>query len=544
MTDRAIFEIQVKEDGTVAFNKLADSAEKFHQHAKKAKEAAIDVGEGFRRLKDTLLEVSAAYVGMEAIHSGMEAYKEEKIALVELQGVYANNAAYTTENMHGLQDLAEQQERTTGIYKDQTENLEKNLLAHRDIKVAYSELIPAIEDLAAGHFNGNVEEAGSLFTKALGNPMRAQLALKEAGIDLTKAQQKQMIQMYETGHAAEYQSFMVKALEDRWHGLGEAKFNADPERQLQVAFHDAQVELGHFSEEILVDLMPALKGLAGDIEGVIKWSEQHKELLETIGKAIGIIGVAWGVYTVAVKAAAAADFLFGTSLAGMTLGLEAETAATGAATEGMTAFDLAMDTNPIGLMITAIAGLALVFDKLLGSSDAATKSVHAFGEQKFNLEEFTSKSLADEKKVYDEKVGQLVQAEQALKRDRETQRLHPGQRIYDPALGLEISAQQAIEGDLKSIDTLSKMTQSMANAMGVKKDTTIGKSTASVTSSLPTADSVAAKDKQINNTWNIREFGKTVMYPSTVTEGADDIHDKVLGALTTAVNDSEIASGQ
>src|ERR1700757_4471843 len=98
METKAVFQIQINENGEVAFTKLADGAVKFGQKAKQAKESAHELNGVFESLRNTMLGGFGAF---EAISFGKESedlYLNVKRADAEIQASLksTNNAAGVT----------------------------------------------------------------------------------------------------------------------------------------------------------------------------------------------------------------------------------------------------------------------------------------------------------------------------------------------------------------------------------------------------------------------------------------------------------------
>src|SRR5581483_5001588 len=223
--------------------------------------------------------------------------------------------------------------------------------------------------------------------------------------------------------------------------------------------------------------------------------------------------------------------------------LEAETVAVGEATEAMTAFETLMAANPIGLAIAGVTGLAIAWASVADNAknaayyedkaqDAADKADQKFYDNRFKtvIAPRIEKDAAEDLKSF-HKVSKEIQDAQ-IETEKSTVDIYQKKLKNAQSSGDDLKIEGAKEGLYRAQYLLGKFQGN---------DKTQNKP---INSSLPSADSVKADNKQVVNTWNIKEFGKSINTFSGVSEGGDKVHDKMLEALTTAVNDSEIASGQ
>lgn len=339
-------------------DEFSRALEVYQGHTRTATESTNTLTESTHQLRNSVLLLASAYLDFSAIKESMEVYKAQKLAVVELTQVYENNKNTTTESLHGMQELADQQEKLTGIHKEDTEKLEGYLLTHHNLKVSYQQLIPVIEGFAKVHGIG-VTEAGDMMVKALAGGSRGLMMLKEAGIDLNHKQMKVLSGMYETGHAAQAQEWILHQLENRYKGVAKAMYEADPEAQLGESWRQAQVEIGKVAEELLVQLMPAIKALIGDLIDVVKWVGAHKEGLEQLGKVVLSAVIAFKAYQLWALAGGLATKVWTASQAIAAGYTAAEAAEVAGLTTAMEILNGVMEMNPFILIaagLTAVVG--------------------------------------------------------------------------------------------------------------------------------------------------------------------------------------------
>jgi hypothetical protein len=503
-------------------NKGGATLKQISSESKNAKAGVLSLGEGFSELKRTVLEFAGAYAGIEIIKESLHAYTDERNELIKLGQVYKDNHGNTTLTLQQLDEMADKQENLTGIHKEETAGVEGVLLSHKNLKISYEQMIPVIEDFSK-FTGGNAVEAANLFTRALANPSQAMRILRTANIDLTYAERQHLEQIAKTGDGSKAQAAIFDMLKDKYKGVAEAMYAANPEEQMALTFHQAQVALGHFEEELLVDLMPAIKAIVGEMRELISWSEKHKDTIETTGKVVGVVVAGFVAYQVVVKAAAIATGLFTASQAiaagytvGETLELVGLTAATEGATAATAALDVAMDANPIGLMIVAVSGLAAAFNILSDDANTAEKNMAGFLQK--STDAYTSANAAKRKEMMDYSTNDEADLENKIK--------------TTPGMTPEWIAfiQKKIDLDKQHISSYQDIDK--------QKPATIGTSRNSGDLKTSSPDDLKG-DKHTIITFNIKQFGAETITVHGSEEVGKASGNNMLKSLLEAIDDAQ-----
>lgn len=178
----------------------------------------------------------------------------------------------------------------------------------------------------------DMQSSAILVGKALNDPVKGMSALSRAGIQFT-AQQKDTIKaLVASGDTMAAQKMILKELETQFGGSAEAAGKTFA-GQISIAKEQAK----NFAAEIVAGAAPALRGLATGLSAATGFMAAHQTATKVI---IGVIaGLAVGV--LAVSAA-----------------LKAYAAAQAVATAAQWAFNAALNANPVGLVVVAVAALA------------------------------------------------------------------------------------------------------------------------------------------------------------------------------------------
>ena len=303
MAEKVEYRLQLQSNGSYKLNEVAASAEKAGVQLGKTKVATAELSSALDTMIGSVTRMVAIYAGFSGLKSAYDLNQKQISAVTRLTQVYYDNSKFTLENLENLKKLAITQEGVTGVYREQIEAGEVMLLKHHDIRVSYEQLLPAIANYAKAT-GQTFADASTQFARALGNPNRAVQTLRMAGIDLTKEQLKWMNNMYESGKYADYQSMVLKQLQERFEGTAEAMLKANPGEQINLVLRQSQVALGEFERKVLIDALPVIEKLILDIKDGALWFQKNKESIETLGKAIIGIGIIWAGYNILIKGAA------------------------------------------------------------------------------------------------------------------------------------------------------------------------------------------------------------------------------------------------
>lgn len=388
-------------DGTVQLRNLATGSAETKVALAETETAVTGVTEAFSTMRNQLVGLVAVYAGWSTLKDSYELFNKQELAVTKLSSVYQDNAKYTNENLETLEELSIKEEKLTGTFRENIDAMEGSILAHHDIKLSMEQIIPTVLDYAAATGTTSVE-AMQQFSRAVGNPLRASQLLRQAHIDITKAQSEWMTNMYNSGHYLEYQTFILNQFTERYKGTAAKMLADNPGLQIELQFRQAQTAIGELEKHLLIDFEPAIGKVIGELRDSAHWMGEHKQAIESlIGiviKAGEVYAVWWGIkkawvgaglvyngYLAAengllivqrsIKAAVAAEEgVMGTielSLLNIKEGLITAIAGETAATTALgTAMDVAL--GPVGLLVLAISGLAGGYALLHKNTDDAS----------------------------------------------------------------------------------------------------------------------------------------------------------------------------
>lgn len=336
--------------------------DEFSHGMHEAKEHADALHHSMEHLKEIVGEVIAAYYGFEVLKESLGEFELHQEAVASLSIMYKNNSEYIHENIEQLKELAEVQENLTGIHSEDTMAAEQNLMKFRDLKIGYEEMIPVIEDFAKAT-KTDAADAANTFGRALENPERAMRLLMQAGIGPRQIQFIRNLQ--QAGRTAEAQQEIFEALKDKYHGVAQAMFEANPLTQIEIQFKQTKEVIGELEDKLLKELMPIIKGTAEYVQDLVHWLEHNKETVKQVAEVVGILIAGYISWHTWVKAVEIYEKVLAFTIAAKNIVMEVAAGYSMAMAEGYTVLEsaqwslnAAMDANPIGAIILALTLLA------------------------------------------------------------------------------------------------------------------------------------------------------------------------------------------
>ena len=307
-----------------------------------------------------ILGVAAgAFAGIEFLKGSVEAFNESEQASAQLDATLRStgNAANLNREALDAQALALM---NTSLFDDDAITHTQGLLAtFTNIKDAiYMDAVPAIADLAT-KMGGDLQGATIQVGKALQDPITGIAALHRVGVNFTEGQKSVIKSLVETGHVADAQRLILKELNMEFGGSATASAEAGTGAYtvLQHQMGNVREEIGGMVVALGNELLPAFHSVVGGISDLVHglkdgwhWIKENRDIFKALAVGVGIATVAYISYLAYQKAV-----IIGTEL--MVMWTNRQVIAENLLTAAQYALNLAMELNPIGLVIGAVAAL-------------------------------------------------------------------------------------------------------------------------------------------------------------------------------------------
>ncbi|WP_380166586.1 hypothetical protein [Jannaschia sp. R86511] len=303
--------------------------------------------------------------------------------IAESMGLFGGEAGAVTDR---LVKLAEATARQTGIDTNSIKATQAKLLTFKELASTADEAGGTFDranqaalDLAAAGF-GEAESNAAQLGKALNDPIKGLTALTRSGVTFTKAEKDRIAALVESNKTGEAQQLILSAIETQVGGTAVA--TADASDRIKVAFSQVADRLGQklmplwerFADYTITTIIPALERFGAYIQDTLVPKVQ--QLGEGFQTSVLPALQAFGDYitgTVVPQLQALGGFVqrnattflaLGAAVATITAGIVAYNAVmavvrtvtlVAAAAQGL--LNIALNANPIGIVVLAIAGL-------------------------------------------------------------------------------------------------------------------------------------------------------------------------------------------
>jgi hypothetical protein len=325
-SNKVVYELDLR-DGS--FHKVLDGAE---HHVKKFEGAFESLKERGIATLESLGFAFGAFEAVEFIKSSREEYEKLEQANSQLEA-----GLESTHHAAGLtfEDLSEQAEKFSNhlrFTQADVESMQSILLTFTSVtNKTFEGASQAVLDMAT-RLKTDASSAALQLGKALQDPVAGLGALHRVGVNVEELRKK----FVHTTDTLARQKLIIAELNEEFGHSAQASAAADKAFAFSKSMEQLKLMIGQAAMAITEFLAPALTWFVNALKESIKWMKDHKDLLQAIAIGVGVAIVAWGTYELIVNAAAIA---------------------TGIMTAAQWLLNIAMDANPIGLIIIALGAL-------------------------------------------------------------------------------------------------------------------------------------------------------------------------------------------
>ena len=307
----------------------------------------------------------ALFKGFEFVHEGVEAFEKLHQAETQLENTMQNVGTYSEDAFEKIiassKELASQTKFSTSDYVELNSQL--GLLGNIGSDQLQKLTLASANYVTA--FGGDLQSAGTMIAKAFDDPMMAKKLEMKIHIDPgVKAKIKELTEAHKE---AEARALLLEAIEGKIGDKAKEAFNADPLAHFNKMMGSAKIAVGDYATSILKDLIPALESFGNFIKGTIAFVKEHSDGLTEIAKGLGAIAAVYLTYKTYIEGAIALEKLsvfwkgVSTTASEVLLGWDmARAEGLGVVAAAQWALNLAMDANPIGVLIAGIVALIAI----------------------------------------------------------------------------------------------------------------------------------------------------------------------------------------
>lgn len=523
MSDKVEYELHLKDNFSQPLDEAREHAQGFH--------------ESVMHIVEALGLIEAAHEAFDFLKESLSEYEDHAVAVAGLTQMYKNNSDAVGINLEKMKELAEQQQRLAGTDAEDVLRAEQTLLKFREIRIGYEELIPVIGDFAAATGTDAADAANTL-GRALENPERAMRLLMQAGVSPQQIQSIQNLQ--QMGHVAQAQQEIFDVLKQKYQGVAQAMYEANPSAQLHIQMKELKESFGEIEEQLLQKLMPALTAVFEYIHHTIDYLKEHKEAVKEVITVVGILVAGFIAYKTVLIAVNLWEGITAASMLSKNVVMVAVRATSMALAEGMGLLEaaqwglnFAMDANPIGAVIMALTALVAELYVVIKAYNEANAIINGDNQRSegFKTESASVVALADRYV----KLG--LAKEEAMKKAiafekntlfEDAQRL---QKLIDSTDDVDkrMALQRKmlnISGQLAALSDQQGLINSYTKTSGVKPSN----------HDLPPKSDKVAGTSHVTINVTIQKMTGIDKFISTTTKGAQAAGENVVQMLLAAVN--------
>ena len=229
----------------------------------------------------------------------------------------------------------------------------------------FNQAVIAAQDL--GSVFGSADAAAMQLGKALSDPVAGITALKRAGINFTDQQKEQIKTLVASGDVLGAQKLILAEVESQVGGTAAAS---------ATGFERMQVAIGNVAEKFGALLIPYVEKFATFVvDKVVPYLTNFADVLgeKGLGSAMKMLGGDFLKLTTNMGA-------FGNSLLALVAIFTTIRLVTIAATISQNLFNVALFSNPIGIVVAAVIAFVVVLAALYLKFEIVRKAVNMFGE--------------------------------------------------------------------------------------------------------------------------------------------------------------------
>jgi hypothetical protein len=510
---------------------------------------------GLNKIMGTLGIGFAVFKGLEFVKGGIEKVEEMHQATAQVQAALTstNNAAGLS--MKQLEESAKSLASNTKFSQTDVFGMQSLLLTFTSVKdKIFNEAQPAIMDLAQ-RMGGDLKGASIQVGKALNDPIQGMSALRRVGVSFSEDQKKVIKHLQETGDLAGAQKIILKELSSEFGGSAQAAFNADPLAQFNKTMGGFQKSIGLGAMALLEALKPALdliagafKGMGEGIKDTIAWFEKHALVADTLKVFLfSIVGILI-LYNAQQKLMAMYTAFTTTSFIAQTFAAGAMTAGmAGASTGGMIlagVMALINSVNPFVWIVIAIAAVIAAVVECYKHFETFRGIIWAIGAV---IKEAVS-IWVDMFMAFGKMIIGIFTLDPAMINEGFNQAtntlFNAGKRLGDAAKsgyknGIAEFHKDAMKDANAEKEGKGKTAKGLAGVKPIATATTGTTKTAAKGTAGVQGNKAVTVNIQIGSL--IHDFS---IKTTNIQESATAIKEKVVMALTSAVNDSQLIAGQ
>jgi len=509
---------------------------------------------GLSKVLGTLGVGFAVFKGLEYVKGGIEKFHELEQITAKVEANLESTGEKAGMSLADIEGYSKSL--SSGIQASRVDvmDMASQLLTFPAItKDVFQSSMSMVADIAKQTGHG-LSETAIMYGKALNSPIDGLSKMQRYGVMFTQQEKDKIGALQESGHLIDAQKAMMDSIaHSGYAGVAKKMFDADPLAQFNKKMGSLQLAVGEASMSFLQWLAPALNNVADKfkalgvfVKDTIGWFKQHSVITHTLGVFLGALVTMIGLYVTYQKLSAmwtaftTASMVVQTFQMGVMSGALAGLSTAGSIWAGvMAVVNAVMDANPIALIIIGIAGLIAVVVECYKHFETFRAIIWAVGAV---IKEYVM-IWVDLFKGF----GQVLQGVFTLDMDMIKSGFNKiTDTVKNSAMRIGKSASDGYKAGLADFAKDKKEDEKEHSKKGLAGHKMI---TPSAPMDYSKKDPKGTKGVQANKAVTVNiTIGSLIndfkISTTNIQESTQAIHDKVVQALTGAVNDSQLIAGQ
>jgi len=325
---------------------------------------------GLNKIMGTLGIGFAVFKGLDFIKEGIEKVEKLHQATAQVQAGLESTGGAAGMTMNSIKDMASEMSSRMIYGKADILDMQAQMLTFGGItKENFPKIGDAIANVAA-KTGQDLHTMSIQFGKAMDNPSEGVNKLSRQGVLFSKEQKDAIDALVAKGEIVKAQQIMLTEIQNKYGGAAKAAYDANPLIGFTKRMGAFQVAIGEVAMEFLEKLVPALNYIADLFKSLGKFMKEHADIIMYV---VGVYVIYKGIILAQIAIEKISAWWKGVSATATLLltGYEmARAEGMGVLTAAQWALNVAMDANPIGLLIVGIAAaIALVAEIVVHFND-------------------------------------------------------------------------------------------------------------------------------------------------------------------------------
>lgn len=258
---------------------------------------------GVTNILSTLGVGFGIFKGLEFIKGGIEKAEKLHQAFAQVEAGLESTGGAAGMTMESIKSMADEMSSRMKFGKADIIDMQAQMLTFGGLT---KENFPAIGDAianVASKIGMDLHGMSIQFGKAMDNPSEGIKKLSRQGVLFSKEQKEQIDALVAKGDIVKAQQIMLTEIQNKYGNSSKAAFDADPLARFSKMMGSFQVAVGEAAISLLEFMMPALEMIAQTFKTVgngirecIAFVKENKDVFESLAIAIAIVGGAYLIY--------------------------------------------------------------------------------------------------------------------------------------------------------------------------------------------------------------------------------------------------------